>query len=75
MASAGDRADRRTKSFRRIDRVWGLVIVGITLMIVIDHAVVPDPHATDYLPAENLLPLAMCLSVARLGVALRWETL
>jgi hypothetical protein len=35
----------------------------------------PDPYATDYPPIENLLPLVMCLSVAGLGLAWRWEGL
>jgi hypothetical protein len=51
------------------------VIIGITLVIIIAHVVVPDTNATDYPPSENLLPLAMCLSVAGLGIAWRWERL
>jgi hypothetical protein len=75
VADAGDGADRTTRRIRRIARIWGTVIIGITLVIVIAHVVVPDTNATDYPPSENLLPLAMCLSVAGLGVAWRWEGL
>jgi hypothetical protein len=73
VANTGDSVDRTTRRIRRIARIWGTVIIGITLAIVIAHVVVPDTHATDYPPSENLLPLAMCLSVAGLGVAWRWE--
>jgi hypothetical protein len=72
---AGKGADRATKWIRWIARIWSIVIIGITLVMVIAHAVMPDPHATDYPPVENLLPLAMCLSVAGLGLAWRWEGL
>jgi hypothetical protein len=75
VANGGDGADRTTRRIRRIARIWGTVIIGITLVIVIAHVVVPDTNATDYPPSENLLPLAMCLSVAGLGVAWRWEGL
>ena len=75
MANTGAGADRTTRRIRRIARIWGTVIIGITLVIVIAHVVVPDTNATDYPPSENLLPLAMCLSVAGLGVAWRWEGL
>jgi len=51
------------------------VIIGFTLVMVIGHAVTPDPYATDYPPIENLLPLVMCLSVLGLGLAWRWEGL
>jgi hypothetical protein len=75
VANTGDSVDRTTRRIRRIARIWGTVIIGITLVIVIAHVVVPDTNATDYPPSENLLPLAMCLSVAGLGVAWRWEGL
>jgi len=75
VANTGAGADRTTRRIRRIARIWGTVIIGITLVIVIAHVVVPDTNATDYPPSENLLPLAMCLSVAGLGVAWRWEGL
>jgi hypothetical protein len=75
VANTGGGADRTTKWIRWIARVWSIVIIGITLVIVICHAVMPDPHATDYPLVENLLPLAMCLSVAGLGIAWRWEGL
>jgi hypothetical protein len=75
VANAGDSADRTTRRIRQIARIWGTVIIGFTLFMIIAHVVVPDTNAGDYPPSENLLPLAMCLSVAGLGVAWRWEGL
>lgn len=75
MANTGDGADRTTKWIRWIARIWSIVIIGITLVMIIAHAVMPEPNATDYPPIENLLPLAMCLSVLGLGLAWRWEGL
>ena len=75
MAGTGDSSDRPTIWMRRVARVWSVVIVGSTLLIIIGHAVLPEPGATDYPPVENLLPLLMCLSVVGLGVAWRWEGL
>jgi hypothetical protein len=75
MANTDGGADRTTKWMRWIARIWSMVIIGFTLVMVIAHVVIPDPHATDYPPIENLLPLAMCLSVAGLGLAWRWEGL
>jgi hypothetical protein len=75
MAIAGDGADRTTRRIRRIARIWSAVIIGFTLFMIIAHVVVPDTNPADYPPSENLLPLAMCLSVAGLGVAWRWEGL
>ena len=75
MAHAGDSAERMTRRIRWIARIWGLVIIGITVMMLTAHLVVPDPHAIEFPPTEYLLLLAMCLSVAGLGVAWRWEGL
>jgi hypothetical protein len=75
MANTGHGADRATKWIRWIARIWSIVIIGITLVMIIAHAIMPEPNATDYPPIENLLPLAMCLSVAGLGLAWRWEGL
>ena len=75
MVNIENDGDRTTKRIRRVARIWSLVIIGFTLFMVIAHIVVPEPNTTDYPPIENLLPLAMCLSVAGLGVAWRWEAL
>jgi len=72
---SGKGADRATKWIRWIARILSIVIIGFTLLMVIAHVVIPDPHATDYPSIENLLPIAMCLSVLGLGVAWRWEGL
>lgn len=75
MANVGDRAGRATRWLRRVARVWSIVVIGVTLLVVVAHLVFPEPGTADYPPAENLLPLAMCLSVVGLGVAWRWEGL
>lgn len=75
MANIENDGHRLTNRIRQVARIWSLVVIGFTLMMLIAHAVVPDPHAIDYPPVENLLPLAMSLSVAGLGIAWRWEGL
>ena len=75
VANIENGRERVTRWIRRIARIWSLVVIGITLVVLIAHVVVPEPEAMDYPPSENLLPLAMCLSVAGLGVAWRWEGL
>jgi len=75
MANTGHGADRTTKWIRWIARICSIVIIGFTpliLVIVIGHSVIPQSQVPDH---ENLLPLAMCLSVAGLGLAWRWEGL
>jgi len=67
--------DRATRWMRRVARVWSLAVIGVVLAVVVAHLIVPGPGEADYPPVENLLPLAMCLSVAGLGVAWRWEGL
>ena len=68
------RTDRATTWMRRIARGWSIVVMGVALLMVVGHAVAPDPHAVeDYPPIENLLPLMMTLSVLGLGIAWRWE--
>jgi hypothetical protein len=75
MEDIDDGGDQTTKMIRRVARIWSLVIIGFTLVMVIAHVVEPEPQTTDYPPIENLLPLAMCLSVAGLGIAWRREKL
>ena len=75
MARTGDSDDRMTKWMRWVARVWSIAVIGITLVMIIGHVLLPEPSATDYPPIENLLPLLMCLSVVGLGVAWRWESL
>jgi hypothetical protein len=75
VEKSGKGADRATEWIRWIARIWSIMIIGITLVIIIAHVIMPEPNATDYPPIENLLPLAMCLSVLGLGVAWRWEGL
>ena len=82
MANNEDGEDRVTKRIRLIARIWGIVIIVFTLIMLAGYAWnwvttgKADPHAVEgYPPSENLLPLAMCLSVAGLGIAWRWEGL
>jgi hypothetical protein len=82
MSNVDDTADRATKRIRWIARIWGTLIVVITLMILIGYAWnwvtggTPDPHAAEgHPPIENLPPLFALLSALGLGIAWRWEGL
>jgi hypothetical protein len=74
--------DRATKWIRWIARIWGALLVAITLLMLIGFAWNwvtmgrADPQAVeDYPPIENLPPLFGLLSVLGLGLAWRWEGL
>jgi len=73
MGKLASRGDRRTKWMRRIARISSVVIIAFTVVMIVGHLFVPDPHEVDYPPIENLLPLMMSLSVLGLGIAWRWE--
>ena len=82
MASTKYTGDRATKWIRWIARIWGTVIIGYALILLICYAVnwvtigTADPHAVEgYPPIENLPPLLMFLSILGLGIAWRWEGL
>ena len=82
MANIKYANDRTTKRVRWIARIWGTVIIGITLLVLIGYAWnwvttgKADPHAVeDYPPIENLPPLFIGLSVLGLGIAWSWEGL
>jgi len=67
---------------RWIARIWSIVIIVFTLIMLIGYAVnwvqtgMADPHAMEDYPAiENLIPLTLILSVLGLGIAWRWEGL
>jgi hypothetical protein len=82
MAKLEDGEDRATKRIRRVARIWSLVIIIYSLLMLTGYAWnwvttgKADPYAVEgYPPSENLLPLAMGLSVAGLGIAWRWEAL
>jgi len=67
---------------RRIARIWSIVIIVFTLIMLISYAInwvktgTADPHAMkDYPPVENFIPLTVVLSVLGLGLAWRWEGL
>ena len=67
---------------RWIARIWSIVIIVFTLIMLIGYAVnwvqtgTADPHAMEDYPAiENLIPLTLILSVLGLGLAWRWEGL
>lgn len=82
MPNVDDAGDRATKRIRWIARVWGTLIVAVTLLILVGYAWnwvtagTPDPHAVeDYPPIENLPPLFALLSALGLGIAWRWEGL
>ncbi len=82
MPNANDAGGRATKWMRWIARIWGTLIVAITLFMVAGYAWnwvttgEADPYAVeDYPPIENLVPLLSLLSVLGLGLAWRWEGL
>ena len=67
---------------RWIARIWSIVIIVFTLIMLIGYAVnwvktgTADPYAMkDYPAIENLIPLTLILSVLGLGLAWRWEGL
>ena len=62
---------------RRIARIWSIIIIVFTLIVLIGYAVnwvktaTADPHAIkNYPPVENLIPLTIVLSVLGLGYCL-----
>jgi hypothetical protein len=70
------------KRMRWIARIWGSLIIALTLFILIGYVWnwittgKMDPHAIEnYPPIENLPPLFELFSVLGLGVAWRWEGL
>ena len=72
--------DRTTKWMRWIARIWGIVVLGIVLLVLTGYAVnwvrtgVADPYAAEEYPfIENLPPLFILLSAIGLGIAWRWE--
>ena len=80
MPAVKDVTDRATTSIRWIARIWSVVLIVITLIIVGGYASswlttgTADPHAVeDYPFIENIPPLLMVLSVVGLGLAWRWE--
>jgi len=75
VARAGNSPNQTSKWVRWIARAWSVVVIGVTAFMIIAHAVIPEPGEADYPPIENLLPVLMCVSVAGLGVAWRWEGL
>jgi hypothetical protein len=82
MPNVNDVADRATKRLRWIARIWGTLLIAVTLLILIGYAWswvttgTADPYAAEDYPAiENLPPLLTVLSVLGLGLAWRWEGL
>ncbi|MEA2021128.1 MAG: hypothetical protein U9N08_01475 [Candidatus Caldatribacteriota bacterium] len=67
---------------RRIARIWSIVIIVFTFIMLAGYAInwiktgIVDPHAVDdYPPIENLIPFTLTLSVMGLAIAWRWEYL
>lgn len=82
MPNANGFGDRATKWIRWIARVWGTLIIAVTLLVVIGSAWnwvttgQADPYAAEDYPAiENLAVLFILLSTLGLGLAWRWEGL
>ena len=82
MANVNEADNKTTKWIRWIARIWGALIFGIALLMLIGYTWnwvttgKADPHAVEGYPAiENLPPLFMLLSALGLGIAWRWEGL
>jgi hypothetical protein len=82
MANVNEAGNRTTKWLRWIARIWGALLFGIALLMLIGYTWnwvttgKADPHAVEDYPAiENLPPLFMLLSALGLGIAWRWEGL
>ena len=54
-------------------RIWGLLILVITMLAIIGHIIAPDTEPGTYPPAENLIPAAIVISVLGLAVAWKWK--
>jgi hypothetical protein len=82
MPKVNNVGDRATIRIRWTARIWGALLIAVTLIILIGYASTwvrtgtADPHAVeDYPPIENVPPLLTVLSVLGLGLAWRWEGL
>ena len=54
-------------------RIWGLLILLITMLAIISHIISPDTQPGTYPPAENLIPASIFVSVLGLAVAWKWK--
>ena len=54
-------------------RIWGLLILVITMLVIISHIIAPDTEPGSYPPEENLIPAAIVISVLGLAVAWKWK--
>jgi len=54
-------------------RIWGLLILVITMLAIISHIIAPDTESGNYPPAENLIPVSIVISVLGLAVAWKWK--
>lgn len=81
MSKANMIDNRTTRWTHQIARIWSAIVIAFTLLFLIGlvwnwatTGSVADPYAAeDYLPAENLPPLLILLSVLGLAIAWRWE--
>lgn len=80
MSNAKSGGNGLTRWIRWIARIWGSVVIALTLFILTGYiwnwvtTGVADPYAAeDYPPIENLPPLFAVVSALGLGIAWRWE--
>ena len=54
-------------------RIWGLLILIITILVIVSHIIALDTQPGTYPPAENLIPASILVSVVGLGLAWKWK--
>lgn len=54
-------------------RIWGLLILVITVLVLVSHIIFPDTEPGTYPPVENLIPVSIFISVLGLAIAWKWK--
>ena len=71
-----DMQPRREKAINALcwtARIWGLLILVITVLVLVSHIIFPDTEPGTYPPAENLIPVSIFISVLGLAIAWKWK--
>ncbi len=75
MEDPGGSSALLTRRIRWTARIWSLAVIAIAVIVFVGHLGGEDPREVDHPPAENLIPITLCLSVLGLALAWRWEGL